>query len=735
MNMKQVRKETLSRLLYSMVVSGLALLGACNTSGGDSPSFTLAITPQTVVAAQGSRAQLTVTVNRTEGFTGEVMLELLDPPAGISASSVTVPEGSTSGTMTVSLSSEAAVTSHTLAVQGRSGNLTAQALFALTVTESGRAPSSFDLIEDAFKQGMINYETAISYKALAVFGDERLPEEYRGYDTGLDGTSAMTELVINFEQLPQETQEMLQPFLLTPTEPGSWYERVMEQQGELETAAIQWGTVNGKTAKVKVWWDNGNFPQDRTKAQQIVDALDSTIWPKLTGLMKEPLPDCGASCARGGGDTRLDIYLVFMGSDLDGLTTGFGTVPTPDFVTIKRTLPSGAELLSVVAHEFMHTIQDAYPAASFDEYDWLYEATATWAEDYVYPNVDREHGFASSFLSTPETPLEDREGVHEYGAYLFFLYLRGKLGQPELLKSIWENASNANSLAAINSVIPGGFAAHWHEFARLNYNKPPITDYQTRDNLHEAATVKNVPVTDAAVRPLSTNAKHLSALYWNLAFTNSEIRSISFDNPYAAGGWPTAKIQAIVKIAGQEPRVEDWTATAKKKFCRDRAEENVESIVLIISNSEWQNRGHELGGGTIDVTTKEECFVIEKIEGPAALVFDGPPGDYSLTWKGNPTFPVTLVAKIISCGIDVCSDAEKIYDIEANPLTFRYYCYTVGSGDKPPTPGSITHEITLRDSEGLETPPFPFTVACQNGGSFSPLPMGGELSTSGGRLE
>ena len=53
-----------------------------------------------------------------------------------------------------------------------------------------------------------------------------------------------------------------------------------------------------------------------------------------------------------------------------------------------------------------------------------------------------------------------------------------------------------------------------------------------------------------------------------------------------------ARVQALIKIAGRaewEP-VQDWTNEPYKFFCRDQADQRLEELVIIFSNSEYQDR-------------------------------------------------------------------------------------------------------------------------------------------------
>ena len=96
---------------------------------------------------------------------------------------------------------------------------------------------------------------------------------------------------------------------------------------------------------------------------------------------------------------------------------------------------------AAVTHEFMHLIQYAFDVAgSCDvEYRWLAEATATWAEDYVYPSGQTEHREAATYVTDTWRPLRDTGdrygGGRKYGAYVFFFYLTRQHG-PEVIRTI-----------------------------------------------------------------------------------------------------------------------------------------------------------------------------------------------------------------------------------------------------------------------------------------------------------
>jgi hypothetical protein len=445
-----------------------------------------------------------------------------------------------------------------------------------------RAPSSFDKIGAALTAGTIGSETALLYNVYATFGDDALPPQFRGDDSGGPpdgGGVAITQSMLS--TVSPETRALLAPFLIPPIYAGSW----LHPQG-----------AAAGTASVRVWWQR-KYPGGRGAG-----AGDRGRHGRRH--MAHPHRSDGPAPVRRRDNLRQ------RQRQRGHIPVGCGTVIDP------RPFPAGMQE-DVGIHqpaegrqhvsggaELMHTIQWGYDVSqgcmyqTGGEYNWLAEATANWAMDFVYPTANEEHGSASRFLSEPETPLDTRNDRHEYGAYLFFYYLTEKFGSP-VVRSIWDNVASNNSLEAIDKAIDGGFDERWPEFAVNNWNRPPVDDYKTWDQLDAgAATVFRrgdgtllVPLDGAPSRKfeVESDPKHLAAFYHDFKFNDDSVQSVVFNNTLA--GYPHAAVQALVKIGGEWKAPRDWTGSATTTFCRDIDGQHIEELVIIISNSDWENKG------------------------------------------------------------------------------------------------------------------------------------------------
>ncbi|MHB0877379.1 MAG: hypothetical protein ACYC5O_15185 [Anaerolineae bacterium] len=498
-------------------------------------------------------------------------------------------------------------------------------------------PSSYELIELALANGAIDEEAALTYQVYAAFGDPRLPALYHGDDRLVEDTPAVADLRARIGTLSPGTRQLLAPFLLPPPAPGSWLE-VREDTaaaGGLTAAAVEWHSLSTANGKVRVWYEQryAGTGMDDVKAAGLVSALDTLIWSKLTGLMgREPLSDIGQP--NNGGDGRLDIYLVHI--DDRGVTSPYTACEnSPVHLLINSDRPLGDArtpgIVQTTTHELMHAIQFTYDVAgACSEYDWWAEASAKWSEDYVYPLANSEQPYAWPFLSTPELPLENLSDSRHYGAYLLPFYLARSLEGPGVVRQIWENDTAMDSLAAIDSAVAGGFEQTWPEFAARNWNRPPVDDYKTWDGLAQGAEPVLSSATEVKLNgapdgtyTMGASVEHLSALYYHFTFTDDNVRSVTFYNGFtfqldrhdvteaeagASSGqtvaWTAlpaeqtkgARVEALIKIAGHpdwEP-VQDWTDDAFQYFCRDQADQRLEELVIIYSNSEYQDRNWTL---------------------------------------------------------------------------------------------------------------------------------------------
>jgi len=551
------------------------------------------------------------------------------------------------------------------------------------------APTTFELIDQALAAGSIDDETALLYKVYYEFKDSRLPAQYVGRDDGVREATAFPTAVARYATLSPATQNLLLPFIQSPDVPGSWYQQwlgdtqpasaVSQSIAGVVLATVAPGAEvvnvdsNGNPVLMRVritkgsttifvYWDDARYPEDATTAFDVADAIDQTIWPKLTALFGAP-----PLGSKGVLDVRLvnvNAMTALYGDNGDG-TLGLtvnGCHSGVPIVYLNR--DQKKDIVQTAAHEVTHAILARFPR-DCAETAWMGEATATWAEHYTYPNANTEQDYAPKFLKDPQMSLEDDTGLREYGAYLWFLYItKGEttqgLSSVARVRTTWDELATHDSLGAIDAAVGdlGGLKEQWPKFALYNWNRketgrslPPLPTrisgepyvyYGQWDGLvHKAreSSTSDPVAGEQLPKKVKLDGKigvsydlphrihHLGAKYWHFDFSDdNNIRRVRLSHPYANGSDPSVKVQVLYKVRNKGWIEDDWTTHDTKTLCRDRPEEDFEELVVVISNSEFNDRGHVLDDGAAYTTTQT------KVEASALGCSN---------WKGSVSFDAT----------------------------------------------------------------------------------------------
>jgi hypothetical protein len=625
--------------------------------------------------------------------------------------------------------------------QDRSQPFDSKAL-AWAMQTTALAPTTYQLLEQARASGAISAETALVYGVFYEFNDARLPAQYRGRDDGFSEARASVWAEREFDTLSPATQAVLAPFLLPPMDPGSWLEleaavaqpKVAQRASApakstafapaAAPAIIQWSRIPvtvGGAIKAWIWWraDRPEAPTDSARAEGFRQELENYLWNKLTGTFGPPLPDDvlinpapqgqnANNASAHGPDSALDIYLTRIGTAVTrqykwpGSCTG---APTPTYILLDQSDDN-----ATLAHELMHAILAGYPLAEcWKFYHWMHEASATWAQHFAYRNYNTEHGLSRHFLFSPDAPLhwdpDPRQSQHQYGAYLWFFNLSGQAIDPSAVKLTWAAAATNDSISAIDKVR-GGFKALWQPFLANNWNRladlgQPHRDYFDWDQLRHMASEQykgpqmlTLPNFGAFKLPIKHELVPLSSQYEHYNFTKQDgtskrINQVWFFNEYA-GNDPRANVQAIVKIKNQNWRkADDWTGVKKKLFCRENSDEDLEELVLIISNLDVpgavQARFDPAHGPTLGGPNTEQASPLEIRASPLPCHdWLGTVNFSSVqTSDGGESITTTAKATNVLFAMDraASNETSNYYDVVAGQVTWQIvevlsYCST-----------------------------------------------------------
>ncbi len=536
--------------------------------------------------------------------------------------------------------------------------------------------STIGRIDEAVRKGEITADKGLIYKAFALFGDDRFPEGYKGASMDMvDGTDTMMALNNRYKEMSIEERTAIYPYLLPPYMGGSWYQlrkanqrtSLFRSPGAAAPAAAVWKFVG--TGKVKVWYEEGMIlirdgvrtPYE-TLANGILSAVTLKIWPELFTLMgREPLsdkdmvppalpgPDYGVIPGNYDQSGALDIILV-RGMNASGYTVQHHAAPSPVFITLNIEMwPLGNEttpgLIHIAAHELMHAWQFSYRLKENElSYRWLMEATAAWAEDYIYPKANSENRYAKWFLDTPHLSIDDQSNFRQYGLYTpFSFWTNGESAKarPEMVKNTWENSATMDSMTAVDlSYIPpftdtlprqykAIFERFWADALVAAWNKGADGYFFKKDKLKTGAKVtRNTPTRvslngalekvyylDDLDKSGKIELPYLSARFYRFVFTDDAARTVVFydglrsklremadddgtrfhmnepilPNPSTPLVDPVegAQWRLIAKINGQWKAWENplGITTGRVVFSRDAKAERLQELVILIANS------------------------------------------------------------------------------------------------------------------------------------------------------
>ena len=350
-------------------------------------------------------------------------------------------------------------------------------------------------------------------------------------------------------------------------------------------------------------------------------------------------PDTDEPC--NGGDGSTDVFIWPMGTKAAQTIAYPGRCQAvPSYIVVNANevalmlASPGSDptigpryLRSVLAHEVLHTIQFGMTRqAPCADYDWADEATAQWVMDELFPDDNFEDGirkvdfapragvfFADYVLGGHRKPLEQANG---YSDYIFFQFIARKLGS-QVVKRVfdaWEGNDSVQSIEVALVASGSSLREVWPEFARALWNDATdhVLDELNRmphegyvygvkfafDTLRAGQTLKTRTIALLGAgrakfdlfEPLRSGAGYRipprSMAFERLEFTDSAVASVYVATTLIGSTSSALTLQALVKVGGRWSAVEDWSSESSKYFCRDKGDERIEELVLIVSNGD-----------------------------------------------------------------------------------------------------------------------------------------------------
>ena len=294
----------------------------------------------------------------------------------------------------------------------------------------------------------------------------------RGIRTGRELTTALLEVTQRRSALSRSDRAVADSLLGRPTDPGD-----TEQTGGPYTVpststcttnfCVHWVTSTEDRPDLTDGADADSFPD---YVNLVMDAAEQSFAEENTGLGWQPPKSDGTL---GGDNAKTDVYIKELNpGDEKGLYGYANTDPPqstrsqygflvldddynadefPDYLGVPD-----EPIQVTMAHEYNHVLQFGYDIL---QDTWMYESTATWAEDKVYPAIDDYLLYLQGWRLRPGQPMTAAANGKEYGSAVWNHWLDGRYG-PEVVRDAW-----AGSDDAANTVQGGGFAPKAYDAA------------------------------------------------------------------------------------------------------------------------------------------------------------------------------------------------------------------------------------------------------------------------------
>lgn len=432
-------------------------------------------------------------------------------------------------------------------------------------------------------------QPSINEKINAIFGKNRIYKVNSDVELFFkSATSAILQAKLEPETLFPENRFILR----RPTDPGD---------SEYYGPGITVLTYDSQGGNFKIHYTEDNTQGDAVAGSDgdpatipwFIIELSTAFEEALVNILSlgfSPLPGDNGK----GGDNRFDVYIrnlpgSFGYTSYDEGPSEAYIIMDNDFAKAPMNLnPEGRQKGAIkvtAAHELFHAFQLQYTLNIADN-GWWMEATATWMEDAIFPEVKDYLNYIGSkyddandngswdagetyykidgsiagttgrfsrWFDKPELPLNYSGGGYEYGGIIWVKYLSKTYGST-VIKSIWDRiGSGFTAVTAMADELKSqgsSLAAALKSFRVANYTLDYYLDGKYYPMVRHEATFSSYPAVN-----ISQTIDHLSSRYYAfktedastfliLTFTNmnSGNMAVKLVMKKTAGGYDTEEV-------------------------------------------------------------------------------------------------------------------------------------------------------------------------------------------------
>ncbi len=449
-------------------------------------------------------------------------------------------------------------------------------------------------IEAAYEAEEIDVNEYFRLRLREAFSDEELPAAYSGERVpAMDNGFILYMLRERFDELDAATREELRPYLLSDDDPESFWHTGAEYTTLDDTVAP---SASADLALTLYDWFTfipavGAVQHTNEENQAFVITFEGANQQKAFWVRDAAIFSHDKYKAVGFPEPE-EWILIRLVPEIPGGYLGLARMAVIDgedrcLIHIK----SGQErkmLEAATAHEMFHCFQYHYDLPPYAVEEWIYESTAVWAQEFVYPTTNTEHEFDEVFFPHLDDQFFDHTAARHYADYLWWFYLSQKAGKSHApIKEMLEAAQKPNGQKRAFQARPN-FREELMEYAIWNVNEEPYKRYQDVDGeprgTPSGTAVERATISADEEFSQSVDLEPGSMKYYQY-LVQDDVQRLRFDlsgvntavNPYAG-------IQAFVIVDGAS-RLFDVSHQEELVFCRNRPEERVDAVILVFTHA------------------------------------------------------------------------------------------------------------------------------------------------------
>ena len=423
--------------------------------------------------------------------------------------------------------------------------------FLSPVQAAARQFNSIELIERAYRNGEIKQSEALNYKVTAILRPESLPATYRSKGIIKSATTILMEARLNKHLLSRENERILaRGRVATITDlygSGITLQSHASPQGRFR---LHFTTDKTYGDAVPAYDADANGVPDYV--ERFAKILDN-VWTTEIELMGYDAPP---SDGTEGGDCLLDVYLA----DLNAY--GYTQIDESDPASMVYMLfendfslyfPPNTDpesdvigAMKVVAgHEFFHTIQFQI-TEDICTNGWWMEASSTWIEDYIYPEVNDYINYIDYWFQHPQLPLNtydctgsNAHTLFPYGTTIWIKHMTDKYGS-EFVYDVWNKIKagtpNVSALSAVIEALTDRGTTLEEELRELRVANVTMTyeDAYWYQSWRSVNNDPNIGPIEVEYTGINTDFSS-SAAYANVSLSPLSAKYFLFSSPQATG--------------------------------------------------------------------------------------------------------------------------------------------------------------------------------------------------------